>query len=448
MKFKLSTTHILLLSFLALICVGTFLLSLPISSTTGEWTNFIDSLFTATTSVCVTGLVTVTTATHWSLFGQITILLLIQIGGLGVITFISSIAVFLHKKMDMSNRVLIQDALNIDTLSGLSGFLKRVIKGTLIVEGIGAILYMIVFIPDFGLKGIWYAIFNAVSAFCNAGMDVFSENSLCMYVTNPLVNFTTIMLIVCGGIGYVVWWDIIKLVQNRKSECIRFSNLSLHSKTAIISTLTLLFGGALLIFIFEYNNPQTIANYSLFDKMQLSLFQSVTTRTAGFMTLPQENFTNASSFLCLLLMFIGGSPVGTAGGIKTVTFVVFIATTISAIQNKEHTNILNRRIGKEFIKKSIAVMATSFTIMFISSLLLMSVSKFNVIDILYETVSATATVGLSRDITSSLNVVGKIIIICTMYLGRVGPLSLMIAFLTKKNQKNIVINPKEKIYIG
>ena len=446
--FKLSTTHIILMSFLILIFIGAFLLSLPVCSANGEFTPFIDALFTSTTSVCVTGLVTVPTISHWSTFGHIVILFLIQIGGLGVITTIASFIVFLHKKMKVSDRLLIQDALNLDTLSGLTGFLKRIIVGTFIIEGIGALLYMTVFIPDFGWRGIWISIFNSISAFCNAGIDIVAENSLCNYATNPIVNFTTSFLIIMGGLGFVVWWDIVRVFKNRKTNKIKFCNFTLHTKIVLVSTVVLIFFGAVLILLFEYNNPNTIANLSLFDKIQVSMFQSITTRTAGFATIPQENLTNATSLICLLLMFIGGSPVGTAGGIKTVTFVIFIVTAMATIRNSENTNLFNRKISKEFIRKSVAVVITSFSIMFVSSILLSLTTNANAIDILYETVSATATVGLSRNLTSTLSMVGKIIIIFTMYFGRVGPISLAIAFMSKRNVKNVITNPKEKIYVG
>ena len=403
--FKLSTTHIILMSFLILIFIGAFLLSLPISSSTGKFTSFIDALFTSTTSVCVTGLVTVPTVSHWSTFGHIVILFLIQIGGLGVITALASFTVFLHKKMKISDRLLLQDALNLDTLSGLTGFLKRIIVGTFIIESIGSLLYMTVFIPKFGWKGIWISIFNSVSAFCNAGIDIIAKNSLCDYATNPIVNFTTSFLIIMGGLGFVVWWDIIRVIKNRKTEKIKFRNFTLHTKIVLTTTIVLILLGGLLIFVFEYNNSSTIANLSLFDKIQVSLFQSITTRTAGFATIPQENLTNASALICLLLMFIGGSPVGTAGGIKTVTFVVFIITAIATIRNSENTNLFDRKISKEFIRKSIAVVITSFSIMFISTILLSLTTNANVIDVLYETVSATATVGLSRNLTDRKSVV-------------------------------------------
>ena len=334
-RFQLSTTHIILLSFLFAIFAGTILLCLPISSANGQSVNFIDALFTATTSTCVTGLVTVPTVSTWSTFGHVVILCLIQIGGLGIITIMSALMIMLHRKMGIGDQLLLQDAFNLNSLSGLSNFVKKVVIGTFIVEGVGALGYMTVFIPEFGLKGIWISVFTSISAFCNAGIDIIAENSLCNYATNPIINIVTCCLIIFGGIGYIVWWDIIRLIKLSKVKSIKFfRDLTLHSKIAITTTLILIIAGAWLIFIFEYHNPQTLQNYSLFEKIEISLFQSVTTRTAGFATMPQENLTNASSIICLFLMFIGGSPVGTAGGVKTVTIAVIVAAAIASICNK------------------------------------------------------------------------------------------------------------------
>ena len=448
-KLSLSTTHIVLLSFLITIFIGTILLSLPISSASGEAKPFIDALFTATTSTCVTGLVVTPTVSSWSIFGQVVILFLIQIGGLGVITIMSAIMILFNKKMGIGERLLLQDSFNLNSLSGLVKFVKKVIAGTFIVEGIGALLYMIVFVPEFGVKGIWISIFTSISAFCNAGIDIIAENSLCNYVLNPIVNIVTCALIILGGIGYIVWWDVIRVInQSKKKHGGFFKRLTLHSKIAIVSSLILIFLGATLIFIFEFNNPNTMQDYTILQKIGVSLFQSVTTRTAGFATIPQENLTNASAILCLLWMFIGGSPVGTAGGIKTVTFAVIVASAFASIRNKEDTELFNRRLTKQVVSKALAVTCMSFIIMFVSTIALSATTNASAIDILYETVSATATVGLTRNLTPFLNSAGKIIIILTMYLGRVGPISLAVAFNKKKENQNIIRNPIEEISVG
>ena len=444
-----STTHIILISFLIVIFIGSILLALPISSKNGVSISYIDALFTSTTSTCVTGLVTVPTYSTWSLFGQLVILILIQIGGLGVVAFMSVFMMIINKKLKLKDYQLIQDAFNLNTMSGLKQFIKHVFLGTLIIESIGAILYMIVFIPAYGTKGIWISIFNSVSAFCNAGMDVIGEVSLCDYATNPLVNIITSLLIVLGGLGFIVWWDILRVLKQfkqKKWKC--FKSLTLHSKIVITSTLVLIFGGALMIFLFEYSNENTIGTLSFFDKIQVSLFQSITTRTAGFATISQDNLTDQSVIICLILMFIGGSPVGTAGGIKTITIVSLIAIAIASIRNKKEVVLFNRNLSSEITRKGVAVTFMSFTIVIVSTILLSLIVDRSIIDVLYETVSATSTVGLSRNLTPFLDNIGKIIVIITMYFGRVGPISLAIAFKSTKESSNIILNPTEEVSIG
>ena len=448
-RFTLSTTQIILLSFLVTVLIGSALLALPISSQSGDAVPYTDALFTATTSVCVTGLVTLPTVSTWSLFGQAVILILIQIGGLGVITVMSGLMILLNKKMGIGDRLLIQDAFNLNTMEGLSRFVKNVLFGTLTIEGIGAILYMPVFIPEFGVRGIWISVFNSISAFCNAGVDIIAENSLCDYATVPLVNTVTSALIILGGLGYIVWWDVLRVIRSRTEKNRKiFRHLTLHSKIAITSTAILIVTGAVLIFIFEYGNPLTIGEMSLFDKIQVSLFQSVTTRTAGFASVPQENLTNASAATSIILMTIGGSPVGTAGGMKTVTVAVILCSAFATVRNKNSATLFGRRISESSIRKAVAVAVTFIIICVSSSILLMATGDVTPIDAVYETVSATATVGLSRNLTPSLNIFGKLIIIVTMYFGRVGPISLAVALGSKNDSRNIISEPTEEISIG
>ena len=446
---ELTTTRKIMFFFLFAIIIGSGLLSLPISSVKGVEVSYIDALFTATTAVCVTGLVTLPTYSTWSVFGQIVILILIQIGGLGIVTVMSGFMIGFHKRIGLGGRMLIQDAFNLNTLSGIVTFTKKVLIGTFIVEGVGALMYMTVFIPQFGLKGIWISIFNSISAFCNAGIDIISDNSLCNYTLNPMINLTSSLLIILSGIGYIVWWDFLKVIKEfptKKFKC--FKDLTFHSKIAITVSLILIFAGGFLFFIFEFNNPDTIGNYGIWGKMMASIFQSITTRTAGFASIPQENLTNASSFVSLILMFIGGSPTGTAGGIKTVTAAVLVASAIATIKNKDETSMFHRSIPKASVNKSVAVIAVSFGIMSISTILLCFITNADIMDILYETVSATATVGLTRNFTSTLNFWGKLVIIFTMYLGRVGPISLFIALNSQKHAPNAVKNPTEQISVG
>ena len=440
--FRLTTTQIIMLSFLGMILLGSLLLALPVSSADGVPVPYLDALFTATTATCVTGLVTLPTFSTWSIFGQVVILALIQVGGLGVITVISAFMLLLHKRVGIGERLLLQDAFNLNTLSGIVRFVKRVLFGTFLVELLGAVFYMTVFVPQFGLRGVWISAFTAVSAFCNAGIDIIGPNSLCDYATNPVVNLVTSALIILSGIGYIVWWDVLRV--GRKG----FRGLTLHSKIAISTTLVLIFGGGLLIFLLEYGNPLTIGELSLFDKLQVSFFQSITTRTAGFATVPQENLTNASSLLCLLLMFIGGSPVGTAGGIKTVTVAVLAVSALATIRNQNDVTLFNRTISRQAVNKAVAVAAMSFAILFASTMLLCAITDASALDIVYETVSATATVGLTRNLTPYLSSAGKAVIIATMYLGRVGPISLALALNSSKKQRNLIKNPTEDISVG
>ena len=425
------------------------MLALPISSATGEAVPYIDALFTATTSVCVTGLVTVTTASAWSVFGQLIILILIQVGGLGVITIMTGVFIGLQRRIGLGDRMLLQDAFNLNSLSGVVSFTKKVILGTFVVEGVGALLYMTVFVPKFGARGIWISVFNAVSAFCNAGMDIMAENSLCDYATNPIINGVTSALIIMGGIGYIVWWDVVRVLKNIKRQGLKcFKSLTFHSKLALWVTAILIIAGAVAFFLFEYNNPLTLKEHSLFDKMQIALFQSITTRTAGFATINQQDLTNASSMVSIMLMFIGGSPVGTAGGVKTVTMAVLLISAFATIRNRSEASVFQRTISKQSVSKAVAVVSMSFIILFISTVLLSAVTDASALDIVYETASATATVGLTRNLTPSLNLWGKLIIIATMYLGRVGPISLAIAFNTQKEIKKIIKNPVEEIHVG
>jgi len=448
-KIRLTTTQIILLSFLLVIMIGSVLLALPISSTNGTAVPYIDALFTATTSTCVTGLVTLPTFSTWSVFGQIVILILIQVGGLGVITIITGLMLLLNRKLGISDRLLIQDAFNLNTMSGLVKFVRKVLFGTLIIEGVGAVLYMLVFVPEFGPKGIWISVFNSISAFCNAGIDIIADNSLCNYATNPLINTVTSVLVILGGLGYIVWWDVLRVVKSRSSKNRKiFRHLTLHSKIAITVTTGLIFVGTILIFAFEYANPLTIGGMSLFDKIQVSFFQSVTTRTAGFATIAQENLTNASAAVSMILMLIGGSPVGTAGGMKTVTIAALVCSAFATIRNKNGATLFGRRIPEESIKKAVAVVVMFLAICTASAVLLMATSNASAMDAVYETVSATATVGLSRNFTASLNTVGKLIIIVTMYFGRVGPISLAVALGSKNESQNVISEPTENISIG
>lgn len=448
-KLKFSTTQTILLSFLGVILLGSILLSLPISSATGKSVPYLDALFTATTSTCVTGLVTLPTVSTWSIFGQVVILALIQIGGLGFIAIVSGLMILLTRRMGIGHKLLIQDAFNLNTMEGLSKFIRNVLLGTLFIEAIGAALCMIVFVPQFGERGIWISVFHSVSAFCNAGIDIFAENSLGDYATNPLINAVTSSLIILGGIGYIVWWDVLRVTRSGAIKKGHFwCHLTLHSKIAISTSAILAFGGGLLILICEFNNPATIGEMSLWDKIQVSLFQSVTTRTAGFASVPQENLRNPTSVISMILMLVGGSPVGTAGGLKTVTVAVLICSAFATVRNKSEATLFGRRVSSNSIRRAVAVVVTFGCIALVSTTLLSAATGADFLDVAYESVSAIATVGLSRGFTGSLNAMGKLIVIATMYLGRVGPISLAVALGNQNESQNVISEPEEDISIG
>ena len=448
-KLKFSTTQTILLSFLGVILIGSILLSLPISSATGKSVPFLDALFTATTSTCVTGLVTLPTVSTWSLFGQIVILVLIQIGGLGFIAIVSGLMILLTRRMGIGHKLLIQDAFNLNTMEGLSKFIRNVLLGTLFIEALGALLCMIVFVPQFGSRGVWISVFHSISAFCNAGIDIFAENSLCDYATNPIINVVTSALIILGGIGYIVWWDVLRVIRSGAIKKGHFwAHLTLHSKIAITTSAALIFGGGLLILMSEFNNPATIGEMSFFDKIQVSLFQSVTTRTAGFASVPQENLRDTTSIISMAMMLVGGSPVGTAGGLKTVTIAVLLCSAFATIRNKREATLFGRRISSDSIRRAVAVVVVFGCFALVSTTLLAAATKANLLDVIYESVSAIATVGLSRNFTGSLSAVGKLIVIVTMYLGRVGPISLAVALGSDNESQNVISAPEEDISIG
>ena len=450
---KLKPVHYIPVSFLLAIALGTVLLMLPVSSASGTMTDLLTALFTATTSVCVTGLVVVDTYAHWSFFGQLVILILIQIGGLGVVAVGSMIMVVTKHKLFLSNRMLLGDSLNVDSKKGLIHFLKRMFRGVIIVEVSGIFLYAIKFIPMLGFfKGLWASIFQSVSAFCNAGMDIVGPNSMIDFRDSSLLMITTMTLIILGGIGFVVWFDVIEGINNsikyHYSLKQGFSRLPEHTKIVLLMTAGLLISGSVIIFAAEYNNPDTIGQMSLGGKIMNSIFQSVTYRTAGFASVPQDKLTEISCTAGYILMFIGGSPVGTAGGIKTMTAFLFFINAFSYINGKSENVVFHKRVPEELMKKSAAIIFFSLSAVFVMNMLLMSRGGISHTDALYEVISALGTVGLSRGLTPNLDSIGRIIIIVSMYLGRIGPISMAI-FLAKGNTgENSITHANGKFYVG
>ncbi|MFR6563743.1 MAG: TrkH family potassium uptake protein [Eubacterium ventriosum] len=404
-----------------MIIVGTLMLMLPVSSAKGQWTDFVTALFTATTSTCVTGLVVVPTYAYWSLFGKVVILILIQLGGLGIISIATGVLIIIGKKINLKERRLIQESYNLDTSQSVVLHIIRIFSGTFAVEGIGAILYSFRFIPKYGVaKGVWYSVFHAISAFCNAGIDLLGDNSFMAYKGDVLINITTMFLIVVGGIGFIVWWDILKNINNIRNKKYPlqkfFERLSLHSKIVLTVTAIAIFGGAILTFAFEYNNPETLGTLKTGEKILASFFQSVTLRTAGFCTINQAGLRNASVLLAFFLMLMGGSPMGTAGGIKTTTVALLFLDVKSVVTGKNATEAFKRRINRDNIKNALAVMTMAISILMIAVMALTFTETGSLTNICYEAFSAIGTVGLSMNFTASLSLAGKLIIIALMFL--------------------------------
>ena len=434
---KMTTTRIIVLGFLIGILLGAFLLWLPVSSKAGQDISFVDALFVATTSLCVTGLTPVVMAEQWNYFGQTVILFLMQFGGLGVITFTTTVLLMLGKRITLKERMLIQDSYNLDSIAGVVKLTKRIIKGTLLVEACGAVMYAFVFIPQYGIAdGLWKSVFHAVSAFCNAGLDLVGSSSLAVYRTNVLMNLTTMLLIIFGGLGFPVWWDVLDVLKKAKRKEILWrdvlAKLNVHSKLVLVMTTALVFGGGFLIFLFEYKNPETIGDLTFGNKVMAALFESVTLRTAGFQTIPQENLTEASTLLALMLMFIGGSPSGTAGGVKTVTMVILVLSMLAAVRGTDEVRAFRRKISDNYVRRAVAVIVVFFVALMAVTMALSITENGSFLDILFEATSATATVGLTRGFTGSLTVAGKWVIIMAMYLGRLGPITMALAFNAKK----------------
>ena len=444
---KLTTTSIIMLGFLLGAILGTICLSLPFSVRQGQKIGVLDALFVAVSSICVTGLSTVNIGQTFSAFGQVVILLLIQFGGLGIVTFTTMVLCFFRRRITLSERILIQNAYNLDTLSGLVKLTMRVMKVTLCLEGIGAIGYAFVFIPEFGIRGIWYSIFHAVSAFCNAGIDLLGGNSFCAYADNVILNVTTIFLIIVSGLGFPVYWEIARLTARRPGHGQDTRKGNLQYKLVLLATASLILAGAVLTLIFEYDNPDTLGNKGWPGKLMAALFQSVTLRTAGFATIPQECFRPASSLVYLILMFIGGSPAGTAGGVKTVTVILLFASMIANIRGRKDVTVMHRRIADDTIRRCVAIVTFSLTALFVLTTALLAVQGSDFLDTLYEMTSAIATVGLSRGLTGALKPAGKLLVCLTMYLGRIGPITLALAFNHQKPAGDITF-AESKVIIG
>lgn len=444
-KSKMTYTQMIVFSFFCLIFGGALLLCLPISSRTGEWTPFINALFTATSASCVTGLVVVDTYTHWNIFGQIIILTLIQIGGLGVMTCIAMFSIFLKRRIPLSERRIIMQSAGSLQISGIAKLLRRIVMGTAVAEGCGTILLSIVFIPRMGFfPGLWNAFFHAISAFCNAGFDLMGKYAQFSALTteglqfNPIVNFTIMGLIITGGIGFIVWSDVARHKFN-------FKKYEVHSKIALVTTAILLVSGTVLFFIFEYNHA--FKDFTLGQKIMASMFQSVTPRTAGFNTVNLAQLSQSSDLLTIILMFIGGSPGSTAGGIKTTTFAVLLLSALASARRYGHIDVFKRKLDRGTVEQASSIFTIYISCVLSAVLIICAIEPYSVLQVLYEVVSAIGTVGLTLGITPTLCSVSKALLILLMFTGRVGGLSLMLVLAERR--RNVQIQrPTAQILIG
>lgn len=438
---KLSLSRKLILGFMGAILIGTLFLMMPFSSLGEENISFLTALFTITSAVCVTGLSVIDVGKELSTAGQIILLIFIQLGGLGIMTFSSFILLLIGKKITYEERELLKEERNLENNGGILWFLKKIILTVVIIEGTGALFLALRFAQDMEIKkAVYYGIFHSVSAFCNAGFSLFSTN-LEKYAGSFVVTMTTAYLIIIGGIGFTVIDSI--LFATRK----KVKRFDLTSKVAILVSMILVILGTVLFLILEYNNRGTIGEMSFLKKILASFFQSVTTRTAGFNSVPFGNLTEGSVFLFCILMFIGASPGSTGGGIKTTTFGVIIFYVISVVKKRESVVIFNRRIGWEVLNRAIVVLVLSLLYVGIITLVIVSIEDFTLEQTIFEVISAFATTGLSLGITADLGTISRILIICTMFLGRLGPMTFALA-LGGSNKVEKIQFPKENILVG
>ena len=446
-KKPISPTRLIVGSFVVIILIGALLLSLPFSSKSGEFTNLVDSLFTSTTATCVTGLVTLDTFSHWSYIGQGIILALIQIGGLGLVTLTTFFMVALRKKAGLSSMVLAREAVSGSDLSSLKRLVGLVIVFSFTVELIGAAVLAVRFVPIFGSgEGMWISIFTAVSAYCNAGIDLFGRwgefSSLTSFVKDPLVQLTVMALIIVGGLGFIVYYDILFARKKRGHSL-------LHTRLVLYATAGLLLVGTILFFIFEFMNQKTIGGIeSAGEKVLAAGFHSVSTRTAGYNTISMADLTAPSKLLTILFMFIGAAPGSTAGGIKVTTVVVIAAMLISTMRGRDEVTVLGRRINPKIVYKALSLVIIGMLVAVVSTSVIYINEGVSLLDAAFEAFSAIGTVGLTTGITPDLSAISKITLMITMLLGRVGPFTFFIAFSEKTDKSKAVILPEGQIIVG
>ena len=438
-KKHLTSFQLIILGFAGVILLGTILLMFPIATLENVPTPFSEALFTATSAVCVTGLVVKDTGSYWSVFGQTVILVLIQIGGLGVVTVAAAVSLLSGKRISLMQRSTIQDAISAPKVGGIVRLTRFILKGTFLIETVGAMLLLPVFLSDYGLKGVWMAVFHSVSAFCNAGFDILgtTENtfpSLMRYSGNAIVNVVIMLLIIIGGIGFLTWDDIYMNTMN-------FKRYRMQSKIILVTTACLIFLPAVFFFVYD------LKNLPAGERLLAATFQSVTTRTAGFNTINISEMSEASSAVMILLMLIGGSPGSTAGGMKTTTFTVLLLNAIATFRSQENAGAFGRRLEYHAIKNAATISMLYFTLFFCGGLAISIYEDIPLLDCLYEAASAVGTVGLTLGITPKLHVFSQVVLIILMYLGRVGGLTLIYAVFSGRNRGNARL-PLEKITVG
>ncbi|MCL6466257.1 MAG: TrkH family potassium uptake protein [candidate division WOR-3 bacterium] len=436
----------LILSFTGLIALGTLFLTFPAATTDGRGAPFVDALFTATSATCVTGLIVRDTGTYFTTFGQVIILVLIQLGGLGIMTFSTSIAIILGHRLAPGERRLVSEMVETPRDIDIARTIRYIFLFTILAEGLGCAILFFRWLPSFPTIGLSFynALFHSISAFCNAGFSTFND-SLIRYQGDFLVNITFISLIVFGGLGFAVVHELISKHTLRQSIRTTLRSLTVHAKLVIITTLILIFSGALLFFFIEYD--RSLAQMPIGTKLLASLFQSVTARTAGFNTVPINLLHRATLFILTILMFIGASPGGTGGGIKTTTFAILLLALRARLSNDEDIVIGGRTIGRDAIYRAVAILTAAVCAVCLVFFVLLFIEPHPFEKILFETVSAFGTVGLSTGITSSLKTASRLVIIILMFVGRVGPLTLALAMAAPKTRRPISY-PQARIMVG
>ncbi len=442
-RYGVNKTRTIALNFMAIILIGACLLTLPVSSKDGQWTDFMTALFTATSASCVTGLVLVDTYNHWSVFGQILILVMIQIGGLGTIAMRILLATFLRRNITLKARNLLQESINSLQIGGIVRLIRQALKGTILFEAAGAFVMAFYFVPRLGWgRGIYYSVFHAISAFCNAGFDLMGYQgeyvSFVSAVDHPLINIPIMALIIFGGLGFIVWVDVWK-------QKFRFRKFQFHTKLVLTTTAVLVLGGGLIFYLLE--KDASMAGLSVDGKVYASLFASVTARTAGFNTVDTALMSEGGKLFNVMLMFIGGSPGSTAGGIKTTSIAVIFFYMAAYLRGKQGAEVFGRRISDETVRKAVTVFVLNLSLALGAVLIINGVEKLPMIDLMFEAFSAIGTVGMTTGLTRDLGTLGRILIMVLMFLGRVGSMSFAFSFYERKPVPKVQL-PEIEVPVG